>query len=144
MKSHSAMQEEQFLGQPDISAISDILFPMPLWLTPWFPLYAEISALRPFKEDRRNVKTLLRWPTVSALQTIYDNLRSYFTTAAAISVWLITESMLLFTESLIPECPRLSPAGNSLQRRFSPEINTEGHPKTKLMFCFPCVLLLSD
>lgn len=47
--------------------------------------------------------------------------------------------MLLFTERLTPECPRL-PAGNSLQRSFSPEMNTEGHWKTKLMFRIPRVL----
>lgn len=140
MKSHSEIQEKPFLGQSNISAISDLLSPVPLWFTPWFSTVCRNIHTQSFKEERRNVKTLLWWLTFSALHfrlcmTIYA--RS-FTTAAAISVWLITQSMLLFSKRLTPVSQATTL--NSLQRRFSPKNNTEGHQKTRLMFHIPCVL----
>lgn len=97
--------------------ISDLFSLCLCALLPDFPLYARASTLSPFKKARKNVKALPWWLTVSAFhfRVIMTRYAHSCTSAAAISVGLITQSMMLFTERIIPECPRLS-AGNSLQR----------------------------
>lgn len=97
--------------------ISDLFSLCLCGLLPDFPLYARASTLSPFKKACKNVKALPWWLTVSAFhfRVIMRRYAHSCTSAAAISVGLITQSKMLFTERIIPECPRLS-AGNSLQR----------------------------